>query len=808
MRDLRFALRQLGKQPLLTAVIVLSLGIGIGVNTIVLTWMRGLVVRPIAGLREAQSVVVVCPEHKTAGIGHTLSLLDIRSLAGEKRIFSGITGSQMGTALMRVGEQNDWLWVEVPLANYFEVLGVAPVLGRGFEPGEDNPSPAVNAVVISYHLWQRRFRGDRSVIGRPVQINKQPATIVGVAPESFRGTMGGLGFDAWIVPALFDEHDVLVRQDESRGWRWAHTLARLAPGMDVERARTALELVTDRLRATYPGSYVDVKLVVLPLWRSPWGGQALFLPLLQALGIASVLLLLLVTANVAHLLLARAHQRSGEMAVRLAMGARRRRIVQQLFTESLVLAGWGGAAGCLIAMLGPKVFFALLPPTYLPITIEIGFDGWVLAATTCATVAAGVAFGFAPAMHSARADLRSVISEGGRSHSRRSRQYLRAAFVIGEVALATVLLVGMGLCLRSLAKSHEVNVGLDPDDVFVAGFRIGPNDGDDARVNAFYQRLREETARLPHVEAVGLADWLPLGFEGGSSTRLDIDGYSPAPGESMDVEVSIVSPGYFDALRIPVREGRGFEERDSGSDPLLVVINETFAARYFAGRNPVGLNVNLWGREAMVLGVAARGKYHQLNEPPLPWIYVNQLQHTDRTLTLVVRSPAPAGALRQRIEQLAARLDPTVSPVASLSYRDYIGAAWAVPRMVASLLSGLGVFAWVLAVVGVYAVVNQQAVQRTREVAIRMALGAEPAQILRTILRSGMLLALVGLALGGLAAVGLARVLNSLLIGIGPGDAVAWLGTMVVLLAAVFIACWLPARRAARLDPMVALRFE
>jgi predicted permease len=411
-------------------------------------------------------------------------------------------------------------------------------------------------------------------------------------------------------------------------------------------------------------------------------------------------------------------------------------------------------------------------------------------------------------MQCARTDLHSVMKEGARSVVRSTRHYLRTAFVVGEVALATVLLVGMGLCLRSLGKSRDVNVGLDPDHVFVAGFRIGPNDGDDARVKDFYQRLRREAADLPGAQAAGLADWLPLGFEGGSSTLVNVDGYTPAKGESMNVEVSVVSPGYFEALRIPIRDGRAFEERDDRNQPFSVLVNEAFARRYFAGRNPVGLKVKFWGREGTVLGVAANGKYHQLNEPQLPWLYVNQLQSPSRTLNLVVRSSAPTPELHRAVEQLTTRVDPTLSPVAALSYRDYIGAAWAVPRMAASLLSVLGGLAWLLAVLGVYAVVSQQAVQRTREMAIRMALGAQPAEVFQSILRGGFILALIGLGIGALAGLGLGRALGSMLIGIGPGDWVTWLGMALVLLSAVLFACWLPARRAAKIDPMEALRAE
>jgi predicted permease len=808
MTDLRYAVRQLLKQPVLAAVVLLSLGIGIGANTIVLTWIRTLVMEPIPGLNEPDRLVVVCSQHRTGGLGHTISEFDMQSLAEEPSLLSGITGSEMGSALMRIGEQKEWLWVEVPLANYFDVLGVKPILGNGFEMGDDAPSPPRNSIVISYQLWQRRFGGDASVIGNSVEINKQPATIVGVAPESFRGTMGGLGFDAWIAPALFDEQERLIERRETRSWRWAHAIARPAPGVEVDRARAGAASVIHRLAREFPESYADLEFAVLPLWKSPWGAQAFFLPLLQALGLAAGLLLLLVTANVAHLLLARSYQRELEMAIRVALGAPPRRIIRQLLTESLLLAVIGGLLGWLLATIGRDWIFALMPPTYLPFHVEFGFDGRVFTVILIITLMAGVAFGLAPAIQCARTNLQSALKDGARGVVRSNRQHLRTAFVVGEVALATVLLVGMGLCLRSLEKSRQVYVGLDPNNVVVAGFRIGPNDGDDAHVNDFYRRLRHEAADLPGVDAVGLGSWLPLGFEGGPSTWVGVEGYAPARGESMNVDISVVSPGYFEALHIPIKEGRAFEERDVAGQPPGVVINEEFARRYFPGRNPIGLKVRYWGREGTVVGVAANGKYRQLNEPQLPWLYVNQLQNTHRALTLVVRSGAPTPVLQHAVEQLTSRLDPTLAPVATLAYRDFVAAAWTVPRMAAWLLSVLGGIAWLLAVLGVYAVVSQQAVQRTREMAIRMALGAQPAEIFQTVLRGGFVLALSGLAIGSIVGLALSRTLGSILIGVGPGDWLAWLGMILVLLSAALLACCLPARYASRVDPMVALRSE
>jgi len=808
MNDLKFAFRQLLKNPGFTAVAVLTLALGIGSNAIVVTWIRSLLFNAMPGVHATERLAVVCAQHKNGDVGDTLSSADVRTLSEEPGLFAGVTGSEMGTATMRVGNETEWLWVEIPLANYFDVLGVKPVLGRAFLLGEDGPSPPEKTVVISHRLWQRRFGGDPAVAGRVIEVNRQPATIVGVAPPEFRGTMGGLQFDAWIVPSLYVEHAQLVRRGEHPGWRWLHTVARLAPGVNLSAARAATRTVADRLAGDLPQYYRDTGFKVLPIWGSPWGAQSRFLPLLQALAVAAGLLLLLVTANVANLLLARAHRREPEMALRLALGASPLRIIRQLIVESLLLAALGGALGVAMALSGSQLLFSLLPATYLPVTREAGVDGWVLAITGFVTIAAGVLFGLAPALQCVRGELHSTLKEGSRSLVKSSRHHLRTAFVVGEVALAMVLLIGMGLCLRSLEKSRHVRLGLDPDGVFVAGFRISPQDGDNARVNDFYRRLRQRAEALPNVESVTLADWLPLGFEGGSSTVVGVSGYQPAPGESMDVDVSTVSPNYFSTLRTPVVAGRGFREGDDANQRLAIVVNEAFAKRYFAGREALGLQVNFWGRTGTVVGVAADGKYRALNEPQRTWLYVNQLQVVDRDLTLVLRCRGSLEGMSRTVERIAAEVDPTIRPFAAMSYVDFVGAAWVVPRMAAILLSSLGLIALFLAVLGVYAIVSQQVAQRTREMAIRIALGAPPRAVLRLVLRYGLVVALAGIVFGVMGGVGASRSLAGLLVGVGAGDWPSWLAMTACLLLSVLLACWLPARRASKVDPMEALRHE
>jgi len=681
-------------------------------------------------------------------------------------------------------------------------------LGRGFRAGEDQPGTGDLVAVISHGLWQRRFAGNPSAVGRVVQINRRPVTIVGVAPPDFKGTMGALRFDLWAPLPVEMEAAELRERFERRGSHWVHAVARLAPGVSVAEAQAAADIVASRLEQEFPESNRDKMLAVLPVWKCPWGGQGVLLPVLRVLALVAGLLLLLVIANVAHLLLARAHQRRPEMAVRLALGASTGRVIRQLLTESVGLAVLGGGCGTLAALWGMHLLVEFIPTTHLPVALEPHLNWPVLGATTAVTLLAGLLFGLAPALQAARTNLNEAIKAGGRAAASSPRHWLRAAFVVGEVALALVLLLGMGLCVRSLEQAKHTDLGLDPRQVFVAGFRLSRHTGDDAYVRGHYHRLRAEAARLPGVEVSALADWLPLGFEGGSGSRLEIPGYQPAPGESMSVDHSTVSPDYFAALRIPVLAGREFAEQDDADAPPVVIVNEAFVRRYLPGRNALGLEIGVWDRQARIVGVVRTGKYRALNEPARPYFYLCQTQIPDRDLTLILRTRGDVTALAGVVDRLAAAIDPAVRPFAAMAYQDYIGAAFTVPRIAATLLSALGLLALLLATLGTYAVLANSVNDRARELGVRLALGAQRTDIIHLVLRHGLSLALLGLGIGAVAGVAASRALARLLIGIGPGDLLTWFTVPLLLLGCAGLACLLPALRASRLDPIQTLRAE
>jgi len=810
MNDLRLACRQLLKKPGFTAVTVLTLALGIGANTIVFSWIRAVLLDAVPGARDPDRLVVVCPRHVSGRIvTDTMSLLDNQDLAAESSVFSGIAGSCYDPVSFRVGEEADWVWAESATANFFEVLGVRPQLGRFFFPMEDKHPGADNVVVLSYTLWQRRFGGDTNAIGCVVEIAGRPFTVIGVAAAEFNGGMGGLRFDLWLPVSMAPEFTFAERALAKRNVRFLHTYARLRPGVSLSQAQVVASSVMQRLEREYPDTNRETGVAVSPPWKSPWGGQSLFLPLLRGLAMVAVLLLLLVAANLANLLLARATARQQEVAVRLALGSGRMRLVRQLLTESLLLAGAGGLLGCLFASWGASLLLKLLPSTPLPIGYNVQLNTTVLLFSAAVTLTTGILFGLAPALHAAKTDLNGTLKQSGRvGTSSHGAHWLRNALVVSEVALALVMVVGMTLCVRSLERARKVDLGLDPRNIWAAGFRLPPVGYADGQDRATYRRLRAALSALPGVETVALANWLPLGFEGGSSTRFAVDGYQPAPGESMAAGVGTVSPDYFRALHIPIVAGREFAERDDDKAPRVTVINEWIAERYFSGRDPVGLKLRFWDQEFTIVGVAKNGRYRSLNEPPQSFLYVAEAQFGHRSLAAIVRTTGDPRGIARAVERTAIGIDPLLKPIAALTMTDYIAAAFAIPRIAATLFTALGVVALILAALGIYGVMAYAVSQRTREVGIRIALGAKRVDVLRLFLKRGMRVVAIGVMLGFVLTLAATRVLTTLLVGVTANDPITYLGVVGLLSTVALVACWLPARRATKVDPMLALRYE
>jgi len=591
LQDVRFGLRMLFKKPGFTAVAVLTLALGIGANTTVFSWIRAVLLDAVPGAAAADRLVVLCPRHISGRLTDTMSVLDNRDLAAQTNIFAGVTGSQFDPIGLRVGNELEWVWGEATSPNFFDVLKVTPALGRFFLPNEAAHPGGDGVVVLSHSFWRRRFGGDANVLGRVVELANRPFTVIGVAPANFHGGMGGLRFDLWVPFTMAMEFNDALEALNRRHWRSLHTYARLQPGVGIHQAQAAANGVMQRLEREYSDTNRDLGVAVLPVWKSPWGGQSVFLPLLRSLAVVTILLLLLVIANVGNLLLARGTARQQEIGVRLALGAKRSRIARQLLTESVLLAGLGGVVGCLFAAWGVGLIFKLLPPMpHLPIGYNMRLNGTVLFFSGLVTVCAGILFGLAPALQGVRTSLNDTLKHTGRSGAAGSLNHrLRNAFVVCEIALALVLLVGMTLCARSLQQARKIDRGLDPRNIWVTGLRLPVVGYDDKRLHETYRRLREELAALPGVQSVSLAQSAPLSYfySPAFSSPVFVESHEPAQGENPPlVGNNSVGPNFFRTLGVPLLSGREFTDRDREGAPRVAIVNETLVRDLFPNKPP------------------------------------------------------------------------------------------------------------------------------------------------------------------------------------------------------------------------------
>jgi predicted permease len=795
------------KSPGFTIVAIMSLALGIGANTTVFCWIQNVLLRPLPGVHDPGRMVVLATTHGPK-VWDTVSypdLLDYGTLTG---VFSGVIGSQITPACMRMENAAEWIYGQVATANFFDVLEVTPELGRFFLPEEALKPGGHPVLVISHGFWMRRFGGAAGVVGRTVEMNGHPFTIVGVAPEDFHGSMSGLKCDFW-APLTMHRQVANFGSLEDRADRWLHTQARLAAGVGLGQARAAANGRAKQLEAAYPDVNRELGMKVLPLWQSPYGGQSLFLPVLRVLMAVSLAVLLIVAANVANLLLARATTREKEIAIRLALGAGRVRLIRQLLTESMLLALLGGGLGLLLAAWASNLFRWFVPKTPLPVGYGFELDGRTLLFTLMLTVATGILFGLAPAWQTARDRLHNALKDGGRGAGAGSAHHrLRGALVSSEVALALLLLASAGLCLKGFQKAREVDLGFDARRVLVAGLRIGMNGYDEAEGKVFYRQLRERLVTVPGVTDVGLSSWFPLGFEGGPASRVEPEGYAAQPNEDLSIPYAIVSPGYFATLRIPIVEGRDFTDRDGTKEEGAVIVNEAMARRFWPGENALGRRVRIWGgRAAVVVGVVKTGKYRSLNERSLPFVYYPYQQGVwDLNLGVALRTEGNPATMITPLRREIAALDSRVEIWAALPLEDYAQAAFVGHRIAATLLAVLGSIALVLAAMGIYGVVAFVVGQRTHEIGVRMALGARPGDVVRLVLGHGLKLALIGIVLGTLGSVLVTRFLAVFLHGVSPFDPWTFAGVAGVLGGVTLAACYAPARQAARVDPVVALR--
>jgi len=807
IQDIHFALRTLRKNIGFTTVVVLSLAIGIGANATVLCWIQNIIRQPLPGVANQEQLVVLTTYQRSGNV----SLPDLRDIGELKEVFAGTEASQVTPASLTVDNKTEWIYGQVATANFFDMLGVKPIAGRTFLPDEDQKPGGDAVLVLSEEFWRTRFSADLSVIGKIVDLNRCSFTIIGVAQKGFQGTITGLACDFWAPVSMYSvvaSHRWFDMEDRnSRGF---HNLARLQPGVTIEQAQAAVAALDSRLARDYPNTNREVRHRVLPLSECPWGAQTIMGPVLRLLLAVSLGVLLIVSANVATLLLARSADRQKEIAIRMANGAGRWRVIRQLLTESVLLSLLGGAGGLLLAIWTTGAVSGFVNTTQMPVAMNWHIDATTLGLTLFLTVASGLVFGLSPALQASRMNLSNALKEDGRSSSGgAAHNRLRHALVIAEVALALVLLIGAGLCIKGLQKARSIDVGLDSNQVLIAGLQIGMNGYTEETGKVFYKRLQQRLAALPGVEDAAFASWFPLGLGGCKGLGVEVPGYVRPPGESPDYKYAIVSPRYFSTMKIPLVTGRDFRDSDDAGTAPVAIVNEYFAGKFWPDQDPVGRTFWAAGKLWTVVGVAKAGKYNSLDESPLSFFYIPFQQFVpDLDLNICLRVKGDPQMMVETVHREVHALDANVELWGAMPLTDHCEGAFMAQRIASRLLALLGIVALLLAAMGVYGVMSYAVRQRTQEFGIRLALGASRHNLLGLVVGRGMMLALTGLVIGLVLALSVSRLLAAFLYGISPYDPLTFICITLFLAIVALTACYLPALRVTKLDPMTALRCE
>jgi predicted permease len=817
-QDAQYGLRMLAKNAGTTAVVVLSLALGIGANTAIFSVVNSLLFRPPAVEQPGRLVDVWLHDKKASGLlngYYGLNFPDFAYYRDHNSVFSGLAADAGdGTTLIwsRDG-QGEALQGLLVSANYFSVLGVKPQLGRTFLPEEDKPGVAQPVAMVSQAFWRERLGGDPSALSKPMMLNGHTYTVVGVVPASFHGVMIGSAPDVWVPmgmqPAVLPGADLT-----SRSSYWLEVYGRLKPGVTRPQAQANLLVLSGQLAHSYPNTNKDIEALAYPatLIPGPFRG---FLSIITAALMAVVgLVLLIACANAANVLLAQASGRWREMAVRSALGATRWRLVRHSLTESVLLGCFGGVAGLLLAAIAAPLLLRLKPPG-IPVSLEIPVDWRVLTFTLAVSVLTGVIFGLAPALRASRLDLVSSLKEGT-SASGQGKSRLRSVLVTVQVSVCLVLLIGAGLCLRSLANAQSIDPGFDVNNALVASLDVEAFGYHEVRGRAFYKDLLDRVAALPGVRAVSLADMLPLGTANRTEGVTIEDSPAPRPGEPGPVVDDVfVAPGYFRAVGIPMLRGRDFTARDIKGAPRVVIINDAMAARFWPHQDPLGRHVIMGGQEdpggrqaSEVIGVVKTGKYRTLGEDPLPFMYKPYWQNYVPQVRLVVRTQADPASVIAGMRGAVQALDPNLAPYDVETLKQLMLLPLFPAHATGLLLGVFGGLALLLATMGLYGVISYVVAQRTREVGIRMALGARRTDVFKLVLGNGMKLTLTGVVIGLAGALAVTRLLGSLLYGIRPTDFVTFAGVSLFLAGIAFFASYIPARRATRVNPITALRHE
>jgi putative ABC transport system permease protein len=801
LRDLRYAVRMLAKRPGFTAVAVLALALGIGANTAIFSVVNAVLLRPL-GYLEPDRLLMVWENH-TARQGPETEWTSPPTFADwrdQNNVFDSVAALQGWGPTVTGGAEPERLVGAAVSHDMFKVLGVEPALGRGFRLEEDRAG-GERVVILGHGVWKRRFGGEPSILDRAITLNGEPYTVIGVMPEGFRFPIIS-NAEAW-TPLL-----QTVNSTCGRGCYTLRTVARLKPGVTIERARQEMGALAEGLAEKYPEANKGIGVTLISLHEQVVGSlKPMLLVLLGAVGFV----LLIACANVANLMLARAATRTKEIAIRTALGASRARLVKQLLTESLLLSMAGGALGLLLAFWLVDVMVAF-SPRGTPRLDEVAIDKTVLAFTLLVAVATGIVFGLMPALQTTRPDFGNALKEGKGTDAASGGKRVRSALVVAEVALALMLLIGAGLLIKSFANLLNVDPGFNPSNVLTLQLSLPRTRYPEGKqVSAFYADLMGRIQSLPGVESVGAGSSLPL-VGPNTDTDFQIEGRpAPPPGEGTGAWYSLVTSDYFQTMGMRIMSGRSFNERDQAESPDVIIISETMARRYWPGEDPVGKHIltgNSNSDRREIVGVVGDVKHFGIDADARPTMYFPHAQALARLMTVTVRTTADPASLAATARSQVWSIDKELSVSNISNMEEIVSTSIAQPRLVMLLLGAFAALALILAAVGIYSVIAYAVTQRTREIGIRMALGAQAADVLKLIVGQGMLLTVAGVAVGLAGAFALTRFMQSFLYEVDAIDPVTFAVISVLLVSVALLASYIPARRAAKVDPMIALRHE
>jgi len=808
VQDLRYGARMLLRAPGFSILAILCLTLGIGTNAAVLSWIEGILIRPYPLVAHQDKMFALGGTTRGVEGGTGISYPDFLDFQKNSTLFESFIVDRITGTSLSVGDRAERASGAIVTANYFDALGVKLLLGRGFRPEEGEGRNAHPVVVISYRAWKDRYGGDSDIIGKTQYMNGVQHTIIGVTPEKYHGTFIGYSFTFWVPTSMQETFDTTGYKLEDRGARWIEGYAFLKPGVTREQAQAELNSIAQRLEKDFPETNRGKGVQLFPLWKTPFN-QAGNMTSTLAITMAVVFFVLLIAcANVSNLLLARSLLRRHEMTMRLALGAGRRRLIKQVLTEGLLLSLVATAGGIAVAYWCRNALVLSFPSPAAGIVIDLpGQIDWrVLVVSALICVGATMLFALTPAIQASHVDLSGALKrEGGGCIGGKSRSRLRSALVLIQVSLSFILLAGTGLLLQSLSKLESASPGFSTDvivtsaDLFSAGYKLD-------RAKAFNSQLLDRVRTLPGVQSASLARLVPFTYGVFSSAPIEVDGYQPAPNEQPQAEYVEISEDYFATLGIPVVSGREFHRTDDENSPLIAIINETMAAKYFPGKNALGQRLKVKDKWMEIVGIAKNSNYETKLEPAKSFFYVPLRQNFGVQSSLLIRTRETPAAMMNPLAREVHALDPNLAPGVAWRLQEQVDRRGYTRRLAATLVTIFGGMALFLAAIGLYAVMSYSVSQTTRELGMRMALGARGSDLLRLVISRGLRLTFAGIVIGAVAAFAMTQWMGDLLYKVNAHDPLAFAAALSILIAVAVIACLIPARRATRIDPARALR--